>query len=52
MFKVGEHVCHKFYQKYWLGIVKECDGKGFALIAWENEFGEQWEEAVPASEIE
>lgn len=53
MFKVGEQVCHKFYpEEYGLGIVKECDGKGFVLVAWENEFGEQWEEAVPASEIE
>ncbi len=53
MFKVGDQVCHKYYpEEYGLGIVKDNDGNGFVLVAWENEFGEHWEEAVPESEVE
>ena len=53
MFKVGEYVCHKYNsEEYGLGIIKDNDGNGFVLVAWENEFGEQWEEAVLESEVE
>ena len=51
MFKAGEQVCHKYYpEEYGLGIVKDNDGNGFVLVSWENEFGEQWDEAVAESE--
>ena len=53
MFKVGEQVCHKYFvEEYGLGIVKDNDGKGSVLVAWENEFGEQWEETVSELDIE
>ena len=53
MFKVGEYVCHKYYpEEYGLGIVKDNNRNGSVLVAWENEFGEQWEEEILESESE